>query len=206
MPNRVTVNSRTPEAYIEPVFLQRWSPRAFRALPIPAEVLKAIFEAARWAPSAYNEQPWLFAYATTIADREKTLAILVPANQVWAKHAPVLGLVACRKAFSVVEGANRTAAFDAGQACMAMQLQAIRYGIHVHMMSGFDVAKAHAIYGLDPKEYEIIAAFAMGVKGDADTLPEAYQKMEAPSERRPLKHTVKEGGFPAWPPPAEPQK
>lgn len=204
MPYRV--NNRTPEAYIEPVLLQRWSPRAFRALPIPPEVLKAIFEAARWAPSAYNEQPWLFLYAVSMADREKLLGVLALANQAWARHAPVLGLVACRRDFSVVDGANRTAAFDAGQACMAMQLQAVRYGIHVHMMSGLDVAKAHTVYGLDPKEYEILAAFAMGVKGDADTLPEALRAMETPSDRRPQRHFVKEGAFPAWPPPAETEK
>ncbi len=194
-----TINGRTPDAYIEPTFLQRWSPRAFRAHPIPANVLKALFEAARWAPSAYNEQPWMFTYATQMPDREKFISLLVPQNQVWARHAPVVGFVACRRQFSLNGNPNRTAVFDAGQACMALQLQAVRYGLHVHFMSGVDFERAQQHFEVDPQSVEIIAAFALGLHGDTDTLPEALQEIEAPSQRRQQKEFVKEGRFPSIP-------
>ena len=195
----LTINGRTPEAYIEPTLLQRWSPRAFRAHAIPANVLRGLFEAARWAPSAYNEQPWMFTYATQMPERDKFLSLLVPQNQVWARHAPVIGFVACRHRFSANGTPNRTAAFDAGQACMALQLQAIRYGLHVHFMSGFDTERAQKHFRQDPQTVEILAAFALGLQGDPETLPEALQAIEEPSQRRPQKLFVGENLFPPMP-------
>lgn len=177
---------RRPDADVDPRFPDRWSPRAFAPDPVPEADLEAIFEAARWAPSAMNEQPWVLVYAAEAAPRGRLLDALVPFNQVWARHAPVLVLVATRRHFARNGQPNRWAAFDAGAAWMALALAARARGLHTHSMGGFDADAALQTCGLDPEQYEALAVVALGRRAAPATLPEELRDREQPSERKPL--------------------
>ncbi len=188
-------NPRTPTVDIDSQFIDRWSPRAFADTPLSSEQLAALFEAARWAPSCYNEQPWLFIYAVTAADRARFAEALVAANQVWAPRAPLLLFVLCRRRFRHNGKDNRHAPFDAGAAWMSLALQARKLGLHAHAMAGFSRQKAYAILGAPEDDYDIMAAVAVGRRGDAARLPEEVAARERPNDRMPLAEVAREGRF-----------
>lgn len=173
--------------------MARWSPRAFRRSPVSAAQLQSCFEAARWAPSCFNEQPWLFVFGQEEADHARMLDLLVPGNQVWAQHAPVLGFVLSKQKFGRNDKPNGWADFDCGAAAMSMTLQAEKLGLRTHFMGGFDADRAYAALGVDPAEWRIVAAFALGPQGDAGDLPEELREREAPSGRKPLAEVCCEG-------------
>jgi nitroreductase len=185
---------RQAEHEIDPVFLNRWSPRAFSEEPVDDEVLMSAFEAARWAPSSNNEQPWRFIIARTPQDRQRFLEFLVPANQVWAKHAPVLLVIISKKTFSRGGAPNTVYQFDAGCAWGYIALQALQNGLITHGMAGFENDKAREILGV-PEDFDIMAVIAIGKRGYKSELPEKLQEREIPSGRRPLSETIMEGGF-----------
>jgi nitroreductase len=185
---------RVAEHPIDPIFLNRWSPRAFSPKPIDDEVLWSVLEAARWAPSASNEQPWRFIIARSEADRAKFLQFLNPGNQRWAKDAPVLLVIVSKQSFTPTGTLNPVHQFDAGTASGFMHLQAAQNGLYVHGMAGFDNDQARAILGV-PEEFDILAVFAIGKRGDIAQLPADLQAREVPSDRRPLAQTVMEGEF-----------
>jgi nitroreductase len=166
----------------------RWSPRAFSDKDVSADDLASILDAARWAASSYNEQPWRFIIARrqdTEAYR-KLLGLLVPFNQEWAKTASVLILVVAKKTFSHNQQPNKYSLHDAGAALATLALQAKALGLHVHGMAGFDYDRARAELKL-PDDYETAAFAALGYAGSPDHLPEAMQKQElAPRTRKPL--------------------
>jgi nitroreductase len=197
----MTENPRRPGYPIEPIFKDRWSPRAFSADEIPESELMTIFEAARWAPSAYNSQPWRFIYARRdSADWEKLLGLLVPFNQSWAKNAAALVFVVSNSVMRA-PGADKDTpsyshSFDAGTAWGYMTLQALHLNWHTHGMTGVDFDRAFAELGL-PAGYRVEAAFAIGRQGDKSQLPEGLQAREMPSDRLPLTSLVFEGGFKA---------
>ena len=188
-------NPRIPTVDVDSQFLDRWSPRSFVPTPLTDDQLAALFEAARWAPSCYNEQPWLFLYAVTPEDRVRFGEALVPANQVWALHAPLLLFVLCRRRFRHNNQENRHAPFDAGAAWMALALQARKLGLHAHAMAGFSRQKAYEILAVPQEDYDIIAAVAIGRRGDAQMLPEDVAAREQPSQRKPLTEVASEGRF-----------
>jgi nitroreductase len=188
-------NPRTPETEVDAIFVDRWSPRAFLPDPIPEPELRALFEAARWAPSCGNEQPWLFLYARTPEDRERFATALTPRNREWAPHAPLLMFALARRSFAGSGKPNRTAPFDTGAAWMALALQARRLGLHAHGMAGFDMEKAYEVLGAPREEYEIIAAIAVGRRGGAAQLSERDAARETPSTRKPHAEVAREGGF-----------
>lgn len=188
-------NPRMPEVDVDSQFVDRWSPRAFVDTPLSGEQLAALFEAARWAPSCNNEQPWLFVYAVTSADRARFATALVPANQVWACHAPLLLYVLCRRHFRHNGRDNRHAPFDAGAAWMSLALQARKLGLHAHAMAGFSRQQAFNLLGVSPEEYDIMAAVAVGRRDDPAVLPEAVAAREVPSVRKPLAEVAREGWF-----------
>lgn len=171
---------------LDPIFLERWSPRAFKKDPIPKEDLEAIFEAARWAPSCYNEQPWLFAYTQTQEGLKKFQSALVEFNQTWASNAPVLIIVFSKKTFDRNGKENPWAPFDTGAAWMSLALQAHKLGYITHAMGGFDPKKAFEVAEIDPTKYDVLAVIALGRQGDKNCLPEDMQKGESPSDRKPL--------------------
>jgi len=175
---------------LEPI-LHRWSPRAYEDRPVPAEDLKKGFEAARWAASSSNEQPWRFLVGRNgDATFGKILDTLVPGNQVWAKHAPVLILAAARKHFAQNGKINRHAWHDTGAAMANHAVQVTALGLHAHSMAGFDHDKAQTLFQI-PDDYETIAVTAVGYFGDPDSLPEELRKREeTPRERKDLKEIV----------------
>lgn len=189
-------NPRVPETDVDSAFTDRWSPRAFRPDPLDAAQIAALFEAARWAPSASNEQPWLFLYAVTAEDRARFASALVEWNQRWAPAAPLIGYILARRHAAKGGKPNASAVFDTGAAWMSLALQARRLGLHTHAMGGFDREKAIAILGVPEDRYEVLAAFVVGHRDDPSTLPADLAERELPSGRKPLKEVAVEGSFP----------
>ena len=158
----------------------RWSPRAFSSQPIPPKTLATLFEAARWAPSASNEQPWAFVYAhhADTAAFARILDTINPGNQAWAKDAGVLLITATRRNRIGKEDVNVTAEYDLGQAVAGLSVQATALGIAVHQMGGFQPAKAQEMLGI-PATHRVLTAIALGYPGDPAALPENFREREA---------------------------
>jgi nitroreductase len=195
------VNPRIADYPIESQFIERWSPRAFTGEAVPEYDLRTMFEAARWAPSSGNQQPWRFLYALAgTADFEKFLALLNEGNRVWAKRAGALVIVISKTTQPVPgtdKGApSRTHSFDTGTAWGFFALEAMRLGWATHGMAGFDVARSIVDLKI-PDEYRAEAAIAIGRRGDKSLLPEHLRERETPSKRRPQKDFVFAGEFPA---------
>ena len=173
----------------------RWSPRAFSEKPIPPDILRSLFEAARWAPSSSNEQPWAFLVATH-NDQEnftKALQPLVEFNVNWAKHAYVLGFAVSELAFAKNNTPNRNAQYDTGAAMSQLTTEATSRGLLVHQMAGFDPDTARDVFEI-PAGWEAIAAFAIGYPGDPASLPQPYREREtAPRVRKPIREFVMSG-------------
>lgn len=186
---------RNPAAEIDSMFVDRWSPRAFESRPLNEDQLASLFEAARWAPSCFNDQPWLFVYASSETDRERFLTALVEGNQAWAKNASLLLFLLCRRNFSHNGKENRHAPFDAGAAWMSLALQARKLGLYAHAMAGFSRDKAYEILGAPADEYDIMAAVAVGYRAAPDILPEPVAAREMPSDRKLREEIAREGAF-----------
>lgn len=185
---------------VEEVIRQRWSPRAFADKDVSTEQLKAIFEAARWAASSSNEQPWRFLVGRRGDEiYQKIFNSLVEFNQSWAKSAPVLILSVAKKTFTAKGNPNRTALHDTGAATANLTLQATASGLHTHSMAGFDSDQVRASFAI-PSDYEIGAVTAIGYFGEPSTLPEHLLKIEvAPRQRKALEEFV----FSDWEKPAQ---
>ena len=171
----------------------RWSPRAFTEQSISKDDIDTLFEAARWAPSCNNEQPWLYFYAQK-SDQEafqKLLDCLVPGNQAWAKHADILVACVARKTNEKDGKDNPWSKHDLGAASYSILLQATDLGFYGHEMAGFESAKAIETLGLT--EDQVPTAFmALGYLGDPETLSEHAQAKEvAVRERKPVTAFVK---------------
>ena len=180
------------DTQIHELLAQRWSPRAFLSRPVEPEKLRSLFEAARWAPSSYNEQPWAFILATQQEPEAfaKMLDVLVEGNRVWAKTAPVLLLSVAELQFARNAQRNRHAFHDVGLATANLMTQATALGLAVHAMAGFDVEKARQAFGIPPG-WEPVAAIALGYLGEPELLPEKLRERErAPRTRKPLDEMV----------------
>ncbi|MCD6118304.1 nitroreductase family protein [bacterium] len=188
-------DNRLAEYEILPHILERWSPRSMTGDPILRDDLFAIFEAARFAPSAYNEQPWRFVFAlsgTPNFDRFK--AILVQYNWDWAKKASALLIVAAKDTFSHNGEPNKWSFYDCGCACGFLALEATRRGYVTHTMAGFSAEEA--IEKLDiPEGYTPIVAIAIGKIAPRDFLPDELQEREFPSPRKPQSDFIFRGSF-----------
>lgn len=175
---------RRPQADIAKMFTDRWSPRTFSSEPVKRSQLQSLFEAARWAPSCYNEQPWHFYY--TAADSPKHaefVETLVKLNQSWACNAPVLIYIVSRNNFSFNNEANPWSGFDAGAAWMSLALQARQIGLYAHAMAGFKRNAAMEFLGLDKEKYKIYAAIAVGYLDEKKLLDTGLGEKEEPSDR-----------------------
>jgi nitroreductase len=177
---------------IHELIRERWSPRAFSDKPVPPDVLRSIFEAARWAPSSNNEQPW--AYLVAIKnDKEnfdKMLSVLVEFNAQWARSAPVLALAEAKLNFAKNNAPNRNAQYDTGAASALLSVEATAQGLAVHQMAGFDPEKARQVFGIPPG-WEPIAALAIGYPGDPASLPPPLKDRElAPRTRKSIAEFV----------------
>jgi nitroreductase len=194
----LTANGRTADHPISPLFLDRWSPRAFDGQPVPEADLMTMLEAARWAPSSSNLQPWRFLYALRGGPHwEGFLGFLNEGNRAWCKDTGAL-LVLVSQAMRQVpdkgEVPSYTHSHDAGCAWGYLALQATMMGYHAHGMAGFD--KEGAARGLGvPDTWRVEQMIAVGRRADPAALPEALRAREQPNARRPLVETVMEGGF-----------
>jgi nitroreductase len=180
---------------INDLIRNRWSPRAFSDQLVEPAVLASLFEAARWAPSSSNEQPWAYLVATK-NDAEnftKTLGVLVEFNAGWARHAPVLVLAVSELKFHANGSPNRNAFYDTGAATALLSVEATARGLSVHQMAGFDPVRAKQVFEI-PADWEPIAAIAIGYPGDHQSLPEKLRNREvAPRTRKPLSEFVMSG-------------
>ena len=173
---------------IHELIRRRWSPRAFADRPVEPEKLLSLLEAARWAPSSSNEQPWSFIVATRDdrAAYDRLLSCLVEFNVQWAARAPVLMLSVAKLKFDSNGKPNRHAFHDVGLAVGNLLMQATALDLVVHQMAGFDVQKARELFQIPPG-YEPCAAIALGYLGKPDSLPEPLRARElAPRFRKPL--------------------
>ena len=174
------------------LIVRRWSPRAFADRSVEPATLARLVEAARWAASCFNEQPWRYIVATrdNPAEFARMLGCLMEGNQVWAKHAPVLMISVAKLAFAHDGKANRHAFHDLGAASASMTFQATALGLYVHQMGGIFVDMARETYGI-PEGFEAVAGIALGYLGDAATLPEPMRARELePSKRQPLEGMI----------------
>lgn len=176
---------------------QRWSPRAFCDRPVEKEKIQSLFEAARWAPSSNNEQPWRFIEATRDEPEEfrRMLDCLMEANAAWAKRAYVLMLSVAKMNSTRNERPNRFATHDLGMAVENLVTQASAAGLVVHQMGGIYPEKAREIFGV-PEGYEVMAAIAIGYPADPSVLPPELRERElAPRQRKPLEEIIFSGSF-----------
>lgn len=191
--------ARQAQFDIHPVFTQRWSPRAFTGETIDRDTLMSFFEAARWAPSAFNAQPWRFVYGIQGSEAFGTLlAGLMPMNQVWAQKASALVAVISATQFTPpgkdAPAPLGTHSFDTGAAWASLAIQASLKGWFTHGMAGINGEALRATLGV-PAAFKIEAVIAIGKQADKSQLPEAYQARELPSGREPLSKLVAEGQF-----------
>lgn len=191
------MNTRTTDTGLDPIFLNRWSPRAFDGSAMPDAELRTILEAARWAPSAFNYQPWRFLYAMHgDANWETFLSLLIPFNQSWAGNASVLLFIVTDTLQEGPDGPTplHSHSFDAGAAWAQLGLQAVSLGYHAHGMTGLDFDKARQTLQV-PDRFRIEAAVAIGKKADPGVLPEQMRDREVPSGRKPIEEIVHAGPF-----------
>lgn len=177
------------------IFVNRWSSRAMSGEPITKDELMPLFEAARWAPSAWNEQPWRFVYTHSGTNLWRQLFdVLQPVNQVWAKNSSALIVVLSKNFFDRTGEKSDWHTFDAGSAWMSLALQASVNGLVVHAMGTLDYDKARKVLNVPP-EFKIEIIIAVGKPGKKEELPSELQARETPNERKPLNAIVFEGEF-----------
>ena len=188
-------NIRKPGYPVDPLIIGRWSPRSMTGESISERELMTLFEAARWAPSSYNGQPWRFVYARRESKAwDSFCALLDDFNKTWAPKAAALIVVASHKVFDWDDKPSRTHSFDAGAAWQNLALQGSRMGLVVHGMEGFDYDRARQALRI-PDAFDIEAMVAVGRRASAEALDQELREMESPSDRRPLSEIALEGSF-----------
>jgi nitroreductase len=194
-----TANDRTSEYPIDPMFLERWSPRAFTGEEMPEADLLSMIDAGHWAASSYNAQPWRFVYARrNTSPWDRLLNLLNPSNRAWAERASALLIIVSYGLMARPGGEkpipSHSHSFDTGMAVAQFILQGMKLGYHSHGMVGFDINRAYAELNV-PADHRVEAAFAVGRKADKSILPEATRAREKPNQRNPVKGIAFEGGF-----------
>jgi len=180
---------------INPLILNRWSPRSMTGETLNDDDIMSLFEAARWAPSSYNNQPWRFIYAKRNSEHwNRFFNLLMEPNKLWAKNAAILVVVISRKNFEFNEKPAVTHQFDAGSAWENLALEASSRDIVAHGMQGFDYKKAGVELRIPPN-FEVMAMIAIGKKGPKEILPAELQEKEKLTNRKPLKEIIMEGFY-----------
>jgi len=195
-PKNPALASRKIEHNVDPIFVNRWSTYAMSGEPITQDLVMQLFEAARWAPSAFNDQPWRFIYAQRETPEWNGLFnLLVPFNQSWAKNAAMLVLIISKKTYGKTGKPYRTHTYDTGAAWMSLALQGSMMGLAVHGMEGFDYDKARKDLNIS-NDYDIEAMCAVGKLGTKADLPKDMQdEDQAASQRMPVEQLVYKGTF-----------
>ncbi|MBL0224876.1 MAG: nitroreductase family protein [Geobacteraceae bacterium] len=187
-------DTRRPEHPVDSIFVDRWSPRAMSGDELSGEELLTLFEAARWAPSSMNNQPWRMLYAPRGSHHWPLFFdLLAESNKVWCSRAAALVVVISK---TTLESGKpcRTHSYDSGAAWMSLALQGSMMGLVVHGMQGFDYERARNDLNI-PEGFQIEAMAAIGRPGRKEDLPEQLQAREAPNDRRPLAQSICEGPF-----------
>ena len=193
--NAIQTQTRQSTYKINPLILNRWSPRSMTGEELDDDTIMGLFEAARWAPSSYNNQPWRFIYAKrNTKNWNKLFNLLAEANKVWTKNAAVLVVVISRKNFEYNEKYSITHQFDAGAAWENLALEASSRRLVAHGMQGFDYEKARIDLEI-PDNFDVMSMIAIGKKGPKENLPLELQNKEFPTNRKPLSEIVMEGTF-----------
>lgn len=195
-----TLNGRNPEHPVNPVFIERWSPRAFSSDLMPLADLKTILEAARWAPSAFNIQPWRFIYALRDDDQwQDFIDLLDPFNADWAKNASaIIFVISDTLATNQETGEKKpsgTHSFDAGAAWAQLALQATMLSYQAHAMAGIQYKKIKQQLKV-PDHFQVEVAIAIGRQASPALLTETLRERETPSSRLPLSEIAFSGSFP----------
>lgn len=178
----------TPDHPIQELIAVRWSPYAFADRPVSEDDLRSLFEAARWAASSYNEQPWsyILAMKADAAEFERLLSCLVEGNQAWAKAVPVLAIGCTSLRFALNNKPNAAALHDLGLASATLTLEATARGLCVHQMIGILPDRVRELYQV-PEGVQPLTGLAIGYVGDSSTLAEPYRQRDlAPRQRKPL--------------------
>jgi nitroreductase len=191
---------RLADAPIDELFITRWSRRAISPRPLPFDVIRSLFEAARFAPSASNTQPWLFIYAADRPTRRRAHLLLKDQNRRWAERAPLLVFVFARRADPETGQPLRTGAFDTGAAWLSLALQAHRLGLVARAMGGIFHEKTYQAFGVPQDQFESMVAVAIGYPGAVEDLPEDLATKERPSPRRRQHEFVFNNRYSAPPP------
>lgn len=189
-------SDRVVEAAVSALFPGRWSPRGFSDRPVDDDVLDSLFEAARWAPSCFNQQPWRFLVASTPDDLALFRPLLVDGNRAWADRAPVIGFVLGKRAFRRDGEPNRWSAFDTGAAWMSLALQASILGLATHAMGGIHTEQVYEALRIDPEQWEVLCGLAIGWPDPDAPLPDWARSAEAPNARLPLAEILTRGPMP----------
>lgn len=195
----LAVVPRKADHKISDIFIKRWSPRAMSGEVVSDEELKSLFEAARWAPSSYNGQPWRFIYAKKDSPHWNIFFDLLDSfNRTWCHKAAVLVVIISRKKFEFNEKPERTHSFDTGAAWENLALQGSINGLVVHGMEGFNYDSAQKVLKV-PERYQVEAMCAIGRPGKLEDLPKELREREFPSDRKKLDEIVASGAFnPDW--------
>src|SRR5262245_55296207 len=189
------LNYRKPDHPIESLLVRRWSSRAMSGEPITDEEMLRLFEAARWAPSTFNEQEWRFLYARRDTPQWAVFFnLLLEGNQIWCERAAMLVVILGHKVFSGNGEPNKVHLFDCGNAFENLALQGTAMGLVVHGMQGFNFDNARSTLNV-PEDYAVVAMFAVGRPGDPAQLPEKLRQREIPSGRKPVTEFICEGAF-----------
>ena len=187
--------ARQPTFPINPLLLNRWSPRSMTGEEMDDDTMMSLFEAARWAPSSYNNQPWRFIYAKRNSPYwNRLFDLAAEPNKVWAKNAALIVVVVSNKHFDINGKYSITHQYDAGAAWENLALEASARGLVAHGMQGFDYERARADLGI-PDSFDVMAMIAIGKRGPKENLPTNLQEKESPNGRKPLREIVMEGRF-----------
>jgi nitroreductase len=181
----INFDARDTSTGIDPLFIQRWSPRAFQKSSIDDSTMQRIMDAARWSPSCFNAQPWRF-YTSTDNTFDDFLNLLVEANQSWAKDNAVIGFLVAEKNFEHNGKVNEHARFDSGAAWMAMTLQARMEGLYTHGMGGIKADEAAKYLNIDTDTADVVMGFTIGKLADLSLLNDEQRENETPNSRKDL--------------------
>jgi nitroreductase len=186
---------RKPTFKINQIILNRWSPRSMTGEELDEDTIMSLFEAARWAPSSFNNQPWKFIYAKRNTKYwDKLFVLLAEPNKVWAKDAALLVVIISNKNFEYNGKFSITHQYDAGAAWENLALEASTRGLVAHGMQGFDYEKTRENLEI-PEDFDVMAMIAIGKRGPKENLPPNLQEKENPTDRKPLNEIVMEGSF-----------
>ncbi|PID59071.1 hypothetical protein CSB45_01300 [candidate division KSB3 bacterium] len=191
----IDYSQRDPAEGVNELFYQRWSPRSYQKTEIPQETFKLIFDAARWAQSSFNDQPWIFLTSSGKEDFEKFLGLLAKKNQQWAVNTSLIGFILARKHFAHNGSPNNWAQFDTGAAWMALTMQARMLGLYTHGMAGIRTSAVYKEFHIPEDEFDVICGFTIGVLDTPDKLPDDVAVREKPSPRKRLDELWKQGAF-----------